>query len=78
MNEHSLALEEYVDFIKEYPYGKFWYEHGANSVSVGVSYLKADKTGSTRFEIGENIPYTISGNNTDGFIISEWRERHER
>lgn len=78
MESHGLVLEEYISFLKNYPYGEASYFHSTKDMCVAVSYLKANKHTDTRFEIDGNIPYSISGNNIDGFIITEWRKQNER
>ncbi len=73
MKENNLTLEEYMEFIKSYPYGGRCRHYLWNRLDITVSYLKADPSGDTAFEIPPHMPYSISGNNTDGFIITEWR-----
>lgn len=72
MAKHGLTLEEYVTFLKDYPYAKAHYMFSANDMCISVSYLEACKTADTCFDIDDNIPYSVSGNNIDGFIITEW------
>lgn len=35
-------------------------------------FLEA-RAGGTQFEIAEDILYSVSGNNMNGYIITEWR-----
>ena len=77
MSSHGLVLEEYISFLKSYPYGEASYFHSTKDMRVVVSYLEANRTADTRFEIDDNIPYSVSGNNIDGFIITEWRKQNE-
>lgn len=74
MKKHDLTLEEYIIFIKQFPYGQK--AHGIQPCEQGVlvSYLKAEQASNTLLEIDGSAPYSISGNNTDGFIITEWRQ----
>ena len=72
MTKQNLCLEEYAEFIKEYPYGERACHYNAGRQSIAVSYIKAD-SGGEQFEIAEDILYSISGNNMDGYIIAEWR-----
>ena len=73
MVNKGFVLEEYISFLKNYPYGKAQpYFQETKDMCAAVSYLEADKTADTRFEIADNAPYSISGNNIDGFIITEW------
>lgn len=73
MAENNLTLEEYIEFIKAYPYGEHCFRYLWNRLDISVSYLKADGSGDTILEIAPKMPYSVSGNNTDGFIITEWR-----
>ena len=48
-----------------------------HDICVAISYLKANKTADTQFEIDDTVPFSVSGNNIDGFIITEWRKDHD-
>ncbi len=72
--ERGLTLEEYIAFLKQYPYDKTYYLHKSPNMYISVSYLEASKTSDTQFQIDDSLPYTISGNNVDGFIITQWRK----
>lgn len=74
ITERGLTLEEYIAFLRQYPYGKKYYLHKKPNMCISVSYLEASKTSDTQFQIGDSLPYTISGNNADGFIITQWRK----
>ena len=74
MVKRGFVLEEYIDFLRSCPYGvsPFLYKTGDSCVSI--SYQKANEVEDTRFEIDDRFPYSISGNNIDGFIITQWRD----
>ncbi len=74
MEKHNLTLEEYIVFLKHYSYGKSVYVHSTKSTQAEVSYLVANRISDTRIEIDDTVPYAISGNNVDGFIITVWRK----
>lgn len=76
MTQNRLTLEEYTDFLKAYPYGQRPYHYRQAGLDVTVSYLKAAPSKHTVFLINADIPYSVSGNNADGFIITEWRGHH--
>lgn len=78
MAEKNMTLEEYVEFIREFPYGRNPYRFYRGDQEILISYLKAEPGGCTRAEIDETTPYSVSGNNIDGFIITEWRGKHGR
>lgn len=73
MKKHKLVLEEYIEFLKQYHYSEKHYLYVQEQMHVSVSYLKAEETRDTQFDIDDNIPYSVSGNNIDGYIITEWR-----
>lgn len=75
MVEHGFVLEEYILFLKKYPYGKSPYVYQSESGDVEVSYLKASNA-DTIFETNGNNVCSISGNNIDGFIITERRAQN--
>lgn len=74
IKELDFTLEEYIDFIKGYPFGIRPYHYTKNGLPISVSYLKAVTGRNTEFELNTKLPCSISGNNIDGFIITEWRE----
>lgn len=71
MAKNGFVLEEYISFLKNYPHGKTHYFHKTKDKCTAVSYLEADQTADTQLEIDESAPYSVSGNNIDGFIITE-------
>lgn len=73
MEQHGFVLEEYISFLKDYPYGKKWYAHRIKETCAEISYLEADKAADTRLEVDDCVSNTISGNNSDGYIITMWR-----
>lgn len=74
MRRNDLTLEEYISFIKQYPYGQRAYGIRFDGQEMQVSYIKAARADSTKLEIDDSAPYSISGNNADGFILTEWRQ----
>lgn len=73
MKERDMTLEEYTDFIRQYPYGSRPLEYQKKGLRLFVSYLKADAGENTELTVSQELPYSISGNNVDGFIVTEWR-----
>ena len=59
----DLCLEEYIEYLKEYKYPKF-----LNSYGYKISYIPYENQNETII-LQEN--QMISGNNVDGFILSE-------
>jgi len=73
MNRTGDTLEEYHTRLKQFSYGQKPLAYDAGDSVVEVCYLAADKETIT-FEIENDSVYTVSGNNTDGFILTIWRE----
>ena len=74
MTKHGLCLEEYTDFIKQFTFVDRPYQFADGKRIISVSYVKAEGP-QTMLELPGTHPYIISGNNTDGFIITEWRKQ---
>lgn len=72
MEEMNFALEEYLDFLRQYERGIRCFEYKKQGVHVVISFVRASAEETVSFEREENIPYTVSGNNIDGFIITEY------
>lgn len=73
--KEGLTLEEYTDFIRQFSFHKP-YIYEANGRQIAVSYLRAEPAGETAFTVSEGVPYTVSGNNVDGFVLTRWGRTH--
>lgn len=86
MVKHNLTLEEYIGFIKDFSYENRPYILERGEQNILVSYVKAEGTGDNRssssgsvtIEFSDVHPYTVSGNNADGFILTEWRQKNAK
>lgn len=76
MTELGLTLEEYLSFLKQFPHGSNAYLYQKSGICIAISYLEASKDGETCASLNADLPYSISGNNQDGFVITEWRRRN--
>lgn len=74
ITRNELTLEEYISFIKQFPNGKRRVSIQFGAQELFVSYRKADLSNKTELNVDERTPYSLSGNNTDGFILTEWRK----
>lgn len=74
MARHGLCLEEYIDFLKQFTFQDQPYSFADGNRIIYVSYIRAEEK-NTLLELPENLPYTVSGNNTDGYILTEWRRQ---
>ena len=70
MHELNLCLEEYIVYLKNYSYyvnpGQGIIEESKN---YSIYYIPAESD-ITYIPVPESKPYTISGNNKDGFIVT--------
>lgn len=77
MERHGLVLEQYIQFLKQYPHGEGCYLYQDNGLEAKVSYLRASGHKDTWLTLSGERGYSVSGNNADGFIITElageWR-----
>lgn len=84
MEQKKLILEEYIDFLRQFPYGEkpFHFAEGGREFLVsslempGAGKGTAEDSEEIHMEIDETHPYWISGNNVDGFVITQERSRH--
>ena len=73
MKEKGFVLEEYIAFLRGYGYREKPYTVQTASGKIEVSWVKAEGA-VTELKIDDTYPYTISGNNVDGFILTEWKD----
>lgn len=72
MTEKGLTLEEYTEYIKQFPYHgeHLRVEHNGRKFTIFYVHLPYEKPGWV--EIPDIIPYQLSGNNEDGMIVTLW------
>lgn len=69
IKENGICLEEYIDAVKEYNSSKPL-EITVDSKVYHVYYVPAGSGGNTAVPVPANKTYTVSGNNSDGFIVT--------
>ncbi len=70
MKENNLCLEEYIDFLKKYPFnGNEHYVIDVDGDKYEIYYIPAISETVEVF-IPKSNAYEISGNNSDGFIVT--------
>lgn len=77
MNEKEMVLEEYIEFLKRFLYGERNFVYAIDDKTVVISYVPAVHNSGAEILIDDTNPYCISGNNEDGFIITEWRQHDD-
>lgn len=76
MKKEQLVLEEYISFLRAYPYGVRPYRLHLQGRRVSVSYAAAEG-GITVLAVKGGGKYAVSGNNADGFIVTSWEDGNE-
>ncbi len=69
MKQNNLCLEEYTEQIKAYTQANPLAVTSGTSV-YQVYYVAANANNVTEVPVPSNLPYTISGNNVDGFVVT--------
>lgn len=77
ITDKGFALEEYIAFLRDYPHGKRPLTYMEKNMRAQISYLPAVNQGVDQVQIRADRPYAVSGNNIDGFILTEWRTLDE-
>jgi D-alanyl-D-alanine carboxypeptidase len=69
MTLNDYCLEEYVDFVKRFSFDN-QYRVDVDGVTYAIYYCQASTSGTTTVKIPEGAEYTISGDNSAGFIVT--------
>ena len=78
MRDKGITLEEYIELLKAFPFDRQPLCYQNRHISFSISYLPESRQEDTFFDMEEDLPYAVSGNNVDGFIITEWRQTNGR
>ncbi len=76
ISEMNLALEEYIEYIKRFSY-KDCLKIEDNEKVIKIFYIPLDNKEEVQISIPEQYAYQVSGNNSDGFIMTLWRSKNE-
>ena len=74
MKERALTLEEYTDYLKQFPYQGDCLRFKRNQRDFEIFYVPIQDNKKAITEIPDNIPYQASGNNEDGVVVTLWKE----
>lgn len=72
MREKQLVLEEYLDFLHQATAEGKSFTTQAAGQQMRVSFIAAEPNHETIIQVQGNTPYSVSGDNMGGFIITEW------
>lgn len=75
IGQNDFTLEEYIDYLKNFPFinEHLLVNHNGNIVEI---YYCESKNTEITVTLSHDVPYEISGNNMDGFIITIWRMKN--
>lgn len=76
ITENHFTLEEYIEYLKQFIFGKNNMNYQTSQFEFKISYLEANKS-ITSFTLPDTLDFHISGNNIDGFIITSWRKKND-
>jgi D-alanyl-D-alanine dipeptidase/carboxypeptidase len=71
IRDNNLSLEEYIAFIKDFPYEEKPFHFKEKQKEIDIFYVNAASE-KTALELPEDKCVQISGNNADGFIVTVW------
>ena len=74
MTSKHLTLEEYHQFLRQFPAGKRYFCHQyRKNLRVYLSYQRANPEGNTIWRPRrDTLYYSVSGDNQEGFLFTEW------
>lgn len=67
----GMCLEEYVEYVKSYPYGEKYIDVNIHGDEYKIYYVPAGDAEQVEVPVPLFGSYEISGNNVDGFIVTE-------
>ncbi len=74
MTQNNLCLEEYIEYLKNFPYkgSHLWNDNSGKAVEIFYVSEETGKTGTVK--LPEHAIADVSGNNVDGWIVTVWRQ----
>lgn len=69
MYQNNWCLEEYLEYVKDYTYQSPLKVTDGSGTKYEIFYAACDLNSTVRIPVNDKVPYTISGNNYDGFVI---------
>ena len=71
MKEKGLVLEEYIDFLREYPFEGAHLSHtDTEGRTYDIYYVASGSSGNIPIPAGAMDTAKVSGNNIDGYIVT--------
>lgn len=80
MTQGGMTLEEYVEFLKDFPIGEKTLRWETQSGTVEIGYLRVETNDGKKrelwLELPDGVPFQISGNNVDGLVVAMGGDRY--
>lgn len=73
MVQRGLVLEEYINETRQFRHGEHPLLVQSEKQELEVSFVPAEQ-GQTALSVDDTAAYVISGNNVDGWIVTQWRK----
>jgi len=73
MEKYGLTLEEYVDFLRRFPFNQIHLSFQAQNRQIDIYYIYLLSGEQKSIPLPDNAFCEVSGNNVDGCIVTEWR-----
>lgn len=73
MEKRGFVLEEYIDYIRQFRNGETPCLFTKDRQQIAISFIEAEQD-QTKAVIDDSMNSTISGNNVDGWILTQWRK----
>lgn len=74
MRERASTLEEYMDYLKQFPYQGAHLRFKRDRRDFEIFYAPVQPDEEAVIEIPDGVPYQVSGNNEDGVVVTLWRD----
>lgn len=77
MEKKQMALEEYIEDLKQYAYDKQPLTMVDSNFYFEIFYIAIKDQEEIQIKLPNCTAYQVSGNNQDGFIVTLWKERRK-
>lgn len=74
MKKEGFVLEEYIEYVRQFPYGEKSLHPDLCGGMVKISYVDMKGKGDIELELPDKLLYQVSGDNKAGLILTIWSE----
>lgn len=71
----GFTLEEYHSFLQGYPFGAEGFVYETGNLRFAISHCPMEASGSISMDGDDGGCTMVSGNNSDGFVVTTWKNR---